>query len=144
MAKVETYYGTGRRKTSVARVYIRPGSGKFTVVNSATVKNRRSDKTRRNLEEYFPIETHRLTVMQPLELVNMPKSFDIYINVRGGGLHGQAGAVRHGITRALMEYDENLRKPLKDAGFVTRDPRAKERKKYGLRGARRRFQFSKR
>ena len=139
MAKEATFYGTGRRKTAVARVYLRPGSGKFAIVNHYV-----SAKARRSLEEYFIVETHRLAVMQPLELTSNVKTFDIYVNVRGGGLHGQAGAVRHGITRALMQFDPNLRPALKDAGFVTRDPRQKERKKYGQRGARRRFQFSKR
>lgn len=125
------YYGTGRRKNATARVYLRPGSGEI-VVN------------KRSFENYFPNETLRMIIRQPLQLTETGNKFDIYVNVDGGGISGQAGAVRHGITRALMEFNSDLRTRLKKAGFVTRDPRQKERKKYGQRGARRRFQFSKR
>lgn len=125
------YYGTGRRKSSSARVFIKQGSGNI-VIN------------KRSLEQYFGRDTARMVVMQPLELVEMIDKFDLYITVKGGGISGQAGAVRHGITRALMEYDETLRPSLRQAGFVTRDARKVERKKVGLRKARRRPQFSKR
>lgn len=124
-------YGTGRRKSSSARVFLRPGSGNI-VIN------------KRSLEIYFGRETSRMVVMQPLELVDMVEKFDLYITVTGGGISGQAGAIRHGITRALIEYDESLRSSLRAAGFVTRDARQVERKKVGLRKARRRPQFSKR
>jgi|TARA_R110002073_G_scaffold336505_1_gene534304 small subunit ribosomal protein S9 len=124
-------YGTGRRKTSAARVFMRPGSGAITV----------NGKT---LDAYFGRETARMVVRQPLELVEMNDRFDIKVTVIGGGTTGQAGAIRHGITRALMEYDETLRAALRKAGFVTRDAREVERKKVGLRKARRRPQFSKR
>ena len=130
MADIQ-YYGTGRRKTSTARVYLRPGSGNF-VVN------------RRGFEEYFPNEALRMIIHQPLRLTDTAGKFDILVNVDGGGTAGQAGAVRHGITRALLEYNADLRSVLKKAGLVTRDPRKKERKKYGQKGARARFQFSKR
>lgn len=123
------YYGTGRRKSSAARVFIKPGSGKI-VINQ------------RSLEQYFGRETARMVVRQPLELVDMVEKLDLYITVKGGGISGQAGAIRHGITRALMEYDESLRGELRKAGFVTRDARQVERKKVGLRKARRRPQFS--
>ncbi|QIQ21875.1 30S ribosomal protein S9 [Zophobihabitans entericus] len=125
------YYGTGRRKSSSARVFIKPGSGNI-VINQ------------RSLEQYFGRDTARMVVMQPLELVEMTNKLDLYITVAGGGISGQAGAIRHGITRALMEYDETLRPALRQAGFVTRDARKVERKKVGLRKARRRPQFSKR
>ncbi len=125
------YYGTGRRKTSTARVFIRPGAGNI-VVN------------RRPLDDYFGRETSRMVVRQPLELVGLNEKFDLYITVKGGGISGQAGAIRHGITRALMAYDENLRVPLRKAGFVTRDARTVERKKVGLHKARRATQYSKR
>ena len=125
------YYGTGRRKNATARVYLRPGSGQI-VVN------------KRAFEDYFPNETLRMVIRQPLQLTETGSRFDIYVNVDGGGMAGQAGAVRHGITRALMEFNTDLRTRLKRAGFVTRDPRQKERKKYGQKGARGRFQFSKR
>ena len=125
------YYGTGRRKTSVARVYLRPGDGKITV-------------NRREFENYFPNEALRMIINQPLRITETTGSFDILVNVGGGGISGQAGAVRHGITRALLEYNGDLRPALKKAGLVTRDPRKKERKKYGQKGARARFQFSKR
>jgi len=125
------YYGTGRRKTSTARVYLRPGTGEFKV-------------NRKTFEQYFPNQALRMIIRQPLTLTDTASKFDIVVNVAGGGPAGQAGAVRHGITRALMEYNADLRPALKDAGLVTRDPRAKERKKYGQKGARKRFQFSKR
>ncbi|MFZ5579930.1 MAG: 30S ribosomal protein S9 [Pseudomonadota bacterium] len=124
-------YGTGRRKTSSARVYVRPGSGNI-VING------------RPLDVYFGRETARMVVRQPLELTGLADKFDILVNVDGGGNTGQAGAIRHGITRALMEYDESLRSALRKAGFVTRDAREVERKKVGLRKARRAVQFSKR
>ncbi len=125
------YYGTGRRKTSAARVYIRPGSGNITV-------------NRRPLDTFFGRETGRMIVRQPLQVAGLEDRFDITVSVTGGGNTGQAGAIRHGITRALMEYDETLRKPLRQAGFVTRDAREVERKKVGLRKARRATQYSKR
>ncbi|MDM7322306.1 MAG: 30S ribosomal protein S9 [Gammaproteobacteria bacterium] len=124
-------YGTGRRKTSSARVYVRPGSGNI-VING------------RPLEAYFGRQTTRMIVRQPLELTGLSDKFDILVNVKGGGTSGQAGAIRHGITRALIEYDESLRPALRKAGFVTRDAREVERKKVGLRKARRAVQFSKR
>lgn len=130
MADIQ-YYGTGRRKTSTARVYLRPGSGAI-IIN------------RRPFEEYFPNEALRMIIRQPLNLTETTGKFDILVNVLGGGTAGQAGAVRHGITRALMEFNADLRPALKRAGLVTRDPRQKERKKYGQKGARARFQFSKR
>ncbi|SNC59043.1 30S ribosomal protein S9 [Sodalis endosymbiont of Henestaris halophilus] len=125
------YYGTGRRKNSSARVFFKEGSGNI-VINQ------------RSLEQYFGRETARMVVRQPLELVDMVNKLDLYITVKGGGISGQAGAIRHGITRALMKYDETLRADLRKAGFVTRDARRVERKKVGLRKARRRPQFSKR
>ncbi|MDN7124313.1 30S ribosomal protein S9 [Pseudidiomarina terrestris] len=125
------YYGTGRRKSSTARVFLRPGSGNISINN-------------RTLEEYFGRETAQMVVRQPLELVDMVEKFDLYITVAGGGSSGQAGAVRHGITRALMQYDEALRGDLRRAGYVTRDARQVERKKVGLHKARKRPQFSKR
>jgi len=130
MADIQ-YYGTGRRKTSTARVYLRPGSGNI-VVN------------RREFNSYFPNEALQMIIRQPLSLTDTLGKFDILVNVDGGGSAGQAGAVRHGITRALMEFNADLRPTLKKAGLVTRDPRQKERKKYGQKGARARFQFSKR
>lgn len=130
MADIQ-YYGTGRRKTSTARVYLRPGTGEI-VIN------------RRSFDEYFPNEALRMIIRQPLHLTETTGKFDILVNVLGGGTAGQAGAVRHGITRALMEFNIDLRPTLKRAGLVTRDPRQKERKKYGQKGARKRFQFSKR
>ncbi len=126
-----TYYGTGRRKTSTARVYLTAGTGNI-VINERT------------LEQFFGRETGHLIVRQPLELVQMRDKFDITVSVEGGGITGQAGAIRHGITRALMCYDETLRKSLRIAGFVTRDAREVERKKVGRRKARRGTQFSKR
>jgi small subunit ribosomal protein S9 len=125
------YYGTGRRKTSTARVFLRPGKGAVTV-NS------------RPFEEAFPTETLRSQIRQPLLLTETADKFDVLATIRGGGLSGQAGALRLGIARALIEYNAELRQRLKKAGFLTRDPRVKERKKYGQPGARKRFQFSKR
>ena len=130
MALVE-YYGTGRRKTSTARVHLRQGTG-------AVVVNRR------NLDDYFPNEVLKMLIKQPLSLTETVDRFDIVVTVDGGGPSGQAGAIRHGISRALQIYNIELRKRLKKAGLLTRDPRMKERKKYGQRGARARFQFSKR
>lgn len=130
MADIQ-YYGTGRRKTSTARVYLRPGNGDI-IVN------------RRPFDNYFPNEALQMIIRQPLSLTDNIGKFDILVNVDGGGTAGQAGAVRHGITRALMEFNADLRPTLKKAGLVTRDPRQKERKKYGQKGARKRFQFSKR
>lgn len=125
------FYGTGRRKTSVARTRLYKGSGQI-IING------------RPLEDYFPRPTLRMIIRQPLKLVKLEDKFDIKVNVRGGGMTGQAEAVRHGISRALLDYDPELRPVLKKAGFLTRDPRAKERKKYGQKGARARFQYSKR
>jgi len=125
------YYGTGRRKTSTARVYLRAGAGEVKI-------------NRKPFEQYFPNETLRMIIRQPLQLTETAGKFDLLINVAGGGPAGQAGAIRHGITRALMEYNSDLRPALKQAGLITRDPRIKERKKYGQKGARKRFQFSKR
>ncbi len=130
MAEVR-YYGTGRRKSSVARVYLVPGNGKITV-------------NKRNIDEYFGLDTLKLIIRQPLELTGTVGKFDVLVNVFGGGFTGQAGAIRHGISRALLEADADMRPVLKKAGFLTRDPRMKERKKYGLKGARRAPQFSKR
>ncbi len=124
-------YGTGRRKSSTARVFMRPGKGEI-VIN------------KRSLDQYFGRETARMIVRQPLERVEMLAKFDFHITVKGGGISGQAGAIRHGITRALIEYDESLRPPLRKAGYVTRDSREVERKKVGLHKARRATQFSKR
>lgn len=125
------YYGTGRRKTSAARVFLRPGTGQITV-------------NKRPLDQYFGRQTASMIVRQPLELTNNVDRFDIFVTVCGGGSNGQAGAIRHGLTRALMEYDETLRPALRAAGFVTRDAREVERKKVGLRKARKRPQYSKR
>ena len=128
---MERNYGTGRRKTSTARVFLSKGTGNI-VVNG------------KSLDEYFGRETSRMVVRQPLELLELTDSVDLYITVVGGGINGQAGAIRHGITRALLEYDESLRATLRNAGFVTRDAREVERKKVGLRKARRATQYSKR
>ena len=125
------YYGTGRRKSSVARVYLVPGNGKITI-------------NKRDIDEYFGLDTLKLIIRQPLELTSTTTKFDVLVNVKGGGTTGQAGAIRHGISRALIEADSDLRPSLKKAGFLTRDPRMKERKKYGLKAARRAPQFSKR
>ena len=127
----EIYYGTGRRKTSAARVFLRSGTGDITING-------------RSLDTFFGRETARMIVRQPLAVSDLDGKFDISVRVRGGGTTGQAGAIRHGITRALLAYDESLRQPLRKAGFVTRDARAVERKKVGLRKARRATQFSKR
>jgi small subunit ribosomal protein S9 len=131
MPATQNHYGTGRRKTATARVYLKPGSGQITVND-------------RSLDEFFGRETGRMIVRQPLEAVKLHARFDIAVTVNGGGTTGQAGAIRHGITRALIKYDESLRKPLRDAGFVTRDAREVERKKVGRRKARRGTQYSKR
>ena len=130
MADIQ-YYGTGRRKTSTARVYLRPGAGNVQV-------------NHKSFETYFPNETLRMIIRQPLNLTETVGKFDVLANVAGGGPAGQAGAIRHGITRALIDYNADLRPTLKQAGLITRDPRIKERKKYGQKGARKRFQFSKR
>jgi small subunit ribosomal protein S9 len=125
------HYGTGRRKTSTARVFLHSGNGKI-MVND------------RSLDDFFGRKTARMIVRQPLEVVKLESNFDVNVTVTGGGITGQAGAIRHGLTRALIQYDETLRKPLRDAGFVTRDAREVERKKVGFRKARRGTQFSKR
>ena len=130
MAKAK-YYGTGRRKSSVARVYLVPGIGKVTI-------------NKRDMDEYFGLDTLKLIVRQPLALTETADKYDVITTVRGGGFTGQAGAIRHGISRALLQVDGDFRPALKKAGFLTRDPRMKERKKYGLKGARRAPQFSKR
>lgn len=130
MAKVQ-YYGTGRRKHSVARVRLVPGEGRIVINN-------------KSIDEYFGLETLKLIVMQPLKLTGTLGKYDVLVNTSGGGTTGQAGAIRHGIARALLQADPELRIPLKRAGFLTRDPRMKERKKYGLKAARRAPQFSKR
>ena len=130
MANVK-YYGTGRRKSSIARVYLVPGTGKVTI-------------NKRDMDVYFGLDTLKLIVRQPLVITENQDKFDVLVNVKGGGFTGQAGAIRHGITRALMQADSDYRPVLKKAGFVTRDPRMKERKKYGLKAARRAPQFSKR
>ncbi|MBC2734208.1 MAG: 30S ribosomal protein S9 [Desulfobacteraceae bacterium] len=126
-----TYYATGRRKSAIARTYLTPGSGKVIINN-------------RPIDDYFQVETAKMDLFQPLVLTNTMNTYDIKVRVVGGGISGQAGAIRHGITRALMLANPEFRGPLKKAGFVRRDPRVKERKKYGQRGARARFQFSKR
>ena len=132
MAKaVEKYYGTGRRKKAIARVYLMPGKGNITI-------------NKRSIDEYLGLETLKTIVRQPLVATDNVNKFDILVNVHGGGYTGQAGAIRHGIARALVKADEEYRPTLKAAGFLTRDPRMKERKKYGLKGARRAPQFSKR
>ncbi len=125
------FYGTGRRKSSVARVRLYNGTGSVTINN-------------REIDDYFGLDTLKLIVRQPLELTNLTGKFDVVVTVNGGGVSGQAGAIRHGVARALLQFDENLRGELKKAGFLTRDPRMKERKKYGLKAARRAPQFSKR
>ena len=130
MAK-STYYGTGRRKKSIARVYVTPGTGKITI-------------NKRDIDEYFGLETLKVTVRQPLVAIDSVDKYDVKVNVHGGGYTGQAGAIRHGLSRALLQVDADFRPVLKKAGFLTRDPRMKERKKYGLKAARRAPQFSKR
>ena len=131
MAKTEKYYGTGRRKKSIARVYLVPGNGNV-IIN------------KRNMDEYFGLETLKVIVRQPLVLTDNADKYDVLVNVRGGGYTGQAGAIRHGLSRALLQVDADYRPALKTAGFLTRDPRMKERKKPGLKAARRAPQFSKR
>lgn len=127
----ESIYATGKRKTSIARVWLIPGEGKFTV-------------NERGMKDYFTTETGELVILQPFEVTGTQNRFDVKVNVRGGGLSGQSVAIRHGISKALLEYNPELKDALKKAGFLTRDSRVKERKKYGRRGARRRPQFSKR
>ena len=131
MADSVQYYGTGRRKSSVARVRLVPGTGKITI-------------NKRDIDDYFGLETLKVVVRQPLDATKTLGKFDVLINVNGGGFTGQAGAIRHGIARALLEVDDEYRPVLKSAGYLTRDPRMKERKKYGLKAARRAPQFSKR
>jgi small subunit ribosomal protein S9 len=131
MESEKRYYGTGKRKTSVARVWLKKGEGKIQV-------------NRKALDDYFARETSKMIIKQPFELTDSLGQFNTYVTVKGGGLSGQAGAIRHGITKALLGFNPELRKRLKPAGLITRDSRAKERKKYGQRGARARFQFSKR
>ena len=131
MANTTKYYGTGRRKSSVARVYLVPGTGKVTI-------------NKRDIDEYFGLETLKVIVKQPLVATETADKFDVLVTVRGGGYTGQAGAIRHGVARALLQVDADYRPTLKKAGYLTRDPRMKERKKYGLKAARRAPQFSKR
>ncbi len=131
MAKTAQFYGTGRRKKSIARVYLVPGTGNITI-------------NKRSLDEYFGLETLKVIVRQPLAATETADKYDINVNVKGGGYTGQAGAIRHGIARALLQVDADFRPVLKKAGYLTRDPRMKERKKYGLKAARRAPQFSKR
>lgn len=128
---VKFYYATGRRKTSAARVFLKPGSGKITVNGKPA-------------DVYLSRPTSRMVIVQPFGITSSQNKFDVYVTVSGGGESGQAGAIRHGISRALVAFDENMRSPLKKAGFLTRDPRMVERKKYGKAGARARFQYSKR
>jgi len=131
MNQENTYYATGRRKSAIAKTWMKPGNGEITV-------------NKRPVDEYFPVESLKNMLLQPLQLTDTVDAYDIQVRVLGGGISGQAGAVRHGITKALLEANPELRQVLKKAGFVTRDSRVKERKKYGQRGARARFQFSKR
>ena len=131
MAESIQYHQTGKRKSAIARVWLRPGSGKV-VVNQ------------RNLEDYFPLETHKMIIQEPLRITNMLGQYDLLVNVQGGGVSGQASAIRHGISKTLLLIDAGLRPVLKQAGFLTRDSRVKERKKYGQKKARKRFQYSKR
>jgi small subunit ribosomal protein S9 len=131
MEKENLYYATGKRKNAIARTWLKPGTGEIVINN-------------RPVEDYFPTETLRANLIEPFKLTNTMDTYNVKVNVRGGGISGQAGAVRHGITKALILADPDLRMPLKKAGFVKRDPRVKERKKYGQKGARARFQFSKR
>ena len=131
MAKSTRFYGTGRRKSSIARVYLVPGTGKITI-------------NKKDMEEYFGLDTLKVIVRQPLVATGTISKYDVLVNVHGGGFTGQAGAIRHGISRALLEADKEFRPALKKAGYLTRDPRMKERKKYGLKAARRAPQFSKR
>ena len=131
MEKENLYYATGKRKNAIARTWLKPGTGEIIINN-------------RPVEDYFPTETLRINLTEPFKLTNTTDTYNVKVNVHGGGISGQAGAVRHGITKALILADPDLRMPLKKAGFVKRDPRVKERKKYGQKGARARFQFSKR
>ena len=131
MNMANRFYGTGRRKKSIARVYVTPGTGKITI-------------NKRDIDQYFSMETLKVVVRQPLEAIQAADKFDVLVNVHGGGFTGQAGAIRHGLSRALLQADPENRPVLKKAGFLTRDPRMKERKKYGLKAARRAPQFSKR
>jgi len=131
MEAENVYYATGRRKSAIARTWLKPGTGEITINN-------------RTAEEYFSVDSAKTIMMQPLELTNTAGNYDLRITVVGGGIIGQAGAIRHGITRTLLQVDPDLRTTLKKAGFVKRDPRVKERKKYGQKGARARYQFSKR
>jgi len=131
MAEATRYYETGKRKSAIARVWIMPGSGKLTV-------------NRQALEQYFPLETHRSVVQEPFHITDTMAQYDALITVRVGGISGQASAIRHGISKALLQVDANFRSALKQQGFLTRDPRIKERKKYGQKKARKRFQYSKR
>jgi small subunit ribosomal protein S9 len=131
MSQEHTYYATGRRKNAIARTFLKPGDGKILV-------------NKRPLDDYFKVETAKMLLMQPFELTGTTDKFDVTVTVKGGGISGQAGAVRHGITRALVMVNPEFRKTLKKAGFISRDDREKERKKYGQRGARARYQFSKR
>ncbi len=128
---MEQYYGTGRRKRSVARVFLRPGTGKITI-------------NKREITDFFKREIYRIIIQEPLKVTEQTESFDVFATVKGGGTTGQAGALRHGLSRALVNFSEEFRIPLRKAGFLTRDAREVERKKYGLRGARARYQFSKR
>lgn len=127
----ESYYATGKRKTSVARVWLKPGEGKITI-------------NKRSIDDYLKRETAKMVIRQPLELTETLDKYDIFVNVQGGGISGQAGAIKHGISRALLEVNPEFRPLLKKSGFLTRDSRVKERKKYGQPGARKRFQYSKR
>jgi len=131
MAEQNVYYATGKRKTSIARTWLEPGTGKITVND-------------RPLDDYFKVGTAKIIMLQPLSLTNTQEAYDIRVRVLGGGITGQAGAIRHGITKALIQVEPDLRQVLKKAGFITRDARVKERKKYGQKGARARYQFSKR
>ena len=131
MAEQNVYYATGKRKTSIARTWLEPGTGKITVND-------------RPLDDYFKVGTAKIIMLQPLSLTNTQEAYDINVRVLGGGITGQAGAIRHGITKALLQVEPDLRQVLKKAGFITRDARVKERKKYGQKGARARYQFSKR
>ena len=131
MAEQNVYYATGKRKTSIARTWLEPGTGKITVNG-------------RPLDDYFKVGTAKIIMLQPLSLTNTQEAYDIRVRVLGGGVTGQAGAIRHGITKALIQVEPDLRQVLKKAGFITRDARVKERKKYGQKGARARYQFSKR
>jgi small subunit ribosomal protein S9 len=131
MAQSDVIHAVGKRKNSIARIYLRPGTGKIMV-------------NRREFEDYFPVEISRMIIRQPLELVSVGSDLDIYVNVQGGGIFGQAGAIKQGLSKALLQINPDFRPVLKKAGFLTRDARIKERKKYGQRGARARYQYSKR